>query len=133
MVFSAISGRKRLSSYPAVACEEVESQVTVTSSAANSPATISPSGTGVAPASVALCWTASRSSDIVGYNQYHFLGHGGNDVSDSAYQSSVRSTGVADQQQDEKHPNKRYKSRNDHDWIKCMRGHRLTRVGKVSD
>jgi hypothetical protein len=44
--------------------------VTVTSSAANSPATISLSGTGVAPASVALSWIASTSPDIVGYNEY---------------------------------------------------------------
>lgn len=44
--------------------------VTVTSSATNSPATISLSGTGVAPTSVALSWIASTSPDIVGYNEY---------------------------------------------------------------
>ncbi|MGC1170205.1 MAG: choice-of-anchor D domain-containing protein, partial [Candidatus Acidiferrales bacterium] len=44
--------------------------LTVTSNATNSPATISLSGTGLAPASVALSWTASTSSDIVGYNEY---------------------------------------------------------------
>jgi hypothetical protein len=44
--------------------------VTVSSSAANSPATIALSGTGVAPTSVALSWIASTSPDIVGYNEY---------------------------------------------------------------
>ena len=48
----------------------VTGALTVTSNATNSPATISLSGTGVAPTSVALSWTASSSSDIVGYNQY---------------------------------------------------------------
>jgi hypothetical protein len=48
----------------------VSGAVTVASNAANSPATISLSGTGVAPASVALSWVASTSSDIAGYNQY---------------------------------------------------------------
>ncbi|MGA7225754.1 MAG: choice-of-anchor D domain-containing protein [Candidatus Acidiferrales bacterium] len=48
----------------------VTGALTVTSNATNSPATISLSGTGVAPTSVALSWTASSSSDIVGYNEY---------------------------------------------------------------
>jgi fibronectin type 3 domain-containing protein len=48
----------------------VTGTVTVASNAANSPATISLSGTGVGSASVALSWIASTSSDIVGYNEY---------------------------------------------------------------
>ena len=44
--------------------------LTVTSNASNSPVAISLSGTGVAPASVALSWSASTSPDIAGYNQY---------------------------------------------------------------
>ena len=48
----------------------VTGALTVTSNASNSPATISLSGTGVAPESVALSWAASSSSDIVGYNEY---------------------------------------------------------------
>ena len=48
----------------------VSGTVTVTSNATNSPATISLSGIGVAPASVALSWSASTSPDIAGYNEY---------------------------------------------------------------
>jgi hypothetical protein len=48
----------------------VTGALTVTSNATNSPATISLSGSGVAPTSVALSWTISSSPDIVGYNQY---------------------------------------------------------------
>ncbi len=48
----------------------VTGALTVTSNASNSPAAISLSGTGVAPESVALSWSASTSSDIVGYNEY---------------------------------------------------------------
>jgi len=44
--------------------------LTVTSNASNSPVAISLSGTGVAPASVALSWIASTSPDIAGYNEY---------------------------------------------------------------
>jgi hypothetical protein len=44
--------------------------VTVTCNASNSPVAISLSGTGVAPASVALSWIASTSPDIAGYNEY---------------------------------------------------------------
>ncbi len=48
----------------------VAGALTVTSSGSNSPAAISLSGTGVAPASVALSWIASTSPDIAGYNEY---------------------------------------------------------------
>jgi hypothetical protein len=48
----------------------VTGALTLTSGASNSPAAISLSGTGVAPASVALSWIASTSSDIAGYNKY---------------------------------------------------------------
>jgi Abnormal spindle-like microcephaly-assoc'd, ASPM-SPD-2-Hydin len=48
----------------------VSGTITVTSNATNSPTTISLSGTGVAPASVALSWIASTSPDIAGYNEY---------------------------------------------------------------
>jgi Abnormal spindle-like microcephaly-assoc'd, ASPM-SPD-2-Hydin len=48
----------------------VTGALNVTSNATNSPATISLSGTGVAPTSVVLSWTPSSSSDIVGYNEY---------------------------------------------------------------
>ena len=48
----------------------VTGALAVTSNASNSPAAISLSGTGVAPESVALSWSASTASDIVGYNEY---------------------------------------------------------------
>jgi fibronectin type 3 domain-containing protein len=51
----------------------VSGSVTVTSNATNSPATVALSGTGVPPGtqhSVALSWTASSSTDVIGYYVY---------------------------------------------------------------
>ena len=51
----------------------VSGSVTVTSNATNSPATVALSGTGVQPVtqhSVTLSWTASTSTDVIGYYVY---------------------------------------------------------------
>jgi hypothetical protein len=81
-------------SFDPSAAGSVNGSVIVASNATNSPLTITLSGTGVVPAqhSVALAWTASTTSGVVGYNVYRGTAEG----TYSLISSSVAGTSYTD-------------------------------------
>src|SRR5207245_7012841 len=54
-------------------------------------------------------------------------------ISDSAYQSLIRSRSITHQQQDENHADERNQSRENHNWIEGMSATGLAHIRKITD